>query len=176
MSQHGQDPSVGQTGPVEAPFERDYPAPDFTPGWKHPQINRLMVQDFVIGAHMDTDLVKQLLVREPGLVNACMDWGGGDWETALGAASHMGRADIVGLLLAHGARIDLFCATMLGQLEVVRTFLTLEPRLIDSRGPHGFGLNFHATVGGHQAKAVLEYLQVIKPVEVRVPPFMTRRS
>ena len=104
MSQHGQDPSVGQTGPVEAPFERDYPAPDFTPGWKHPQINRLMVQDFVIGAHMDTDLVKQLLVREPGLVNACMDWGGGDWETALGAASHMGRADIVGLLLAHGAR------------------------------------------------------------------------
>src|SRR5262245_8012418 len=34
--------------PVEAPFERDYPPPTFKPSWKKPQINRLLVQDFVI--------------------------------------------------------------------------------------------------------------------------------
>ena len=39
--------------PVEAPFERDYPPPGFKPSWKKPQINRLLVQDFVIYAHSD---------------------------------------------------------------------------------------------------------------------------
>ncbi len=163
-------------GPVEASFERDYPAPEFTPAWKKPQINRLMAQDFVVAAHMDLDLVRHLLGREPGLANATMDWGGGDWETAIGAASHMGRADIVELLMAHGARPDIFCAAMLGKLEVVKGILEMEPGLIDAKGPHGFGLHFHATVGGHFAKAVLDYLQGIKEVEVRVPPFMVRRG
>ena len=163
-------------GPVEASFERDYPAPEFKPAWKKPQINRLMAQDFVVAAHMDLDLVRHLLGREPGLANATMDWGGGDWETAIGAASHMGRADIVELLMAHGARPDIFCAAMLGKLEVVKGILEMEPGLIEAKGPLGFGLHFHATVGGHFAKAVLDYLQGIKEVEVRVPPFMVRRG
>jgi hypothetical protein len=163
-------------GPVEASFERDYPAPEFKPAWKKPQINRLMAQDFVVAAHMDLDLVRHLLGREPGLANATMDWGGGDWETAIGAASHMGRADIVELLMAHGATPDIFCAAMLGKLEVVKGIMEMEPGLIDAKGPHGFGLHFHATVGGHFAKAVLNYLQGIKEVEVRVPPFMVRRG
>ena len=163
-------------GPVEAPFERDYPVPEFTPSWKRPQVNRLMVQDFVVAAHMDLDLVRHLLGREPGLVNATMDWGGGDWETALGAASHMGRADIAEFLMSHGARPDIFCAAMLGKLEVVKGLLELEPRLIEAKGPHGFGLHFHATVGGRFAKTVLDYLQTIRAVEVRVPPFMVRRG
>lgn len=43
--------------PVEAEFERDYEAPDFEPKWKNPQINRQMVQDFVIYAHSDLEMV-----------------------------------------------------------------------------------------------------------------------
>src|SRR4029453_1776100 len=105
--------------PVDASVERDYPAPGFTPSWKKPQINRLMVQDFVIYAHSDLDMVKQLLEKEPALLNATMDWGAGDWETGLGGASHMGRRDIVEFLLGKGARIDLFCATMMGQVDAV---------------------------------------------------------
>jgi hypothetical protein len=85
--------------PTEAAFERDYPRPGFNPSWRNPQINRVMVQDFVIFAHMDLAMVKKLLEREPGLINAHMDWGAGDWESALGAASHMGRRDIVEFLL-----------------------------------------------------------------------------
>jgi hypothetical protein len=157
--------------PTEAPFERDYPAPTFKPAWKRPQINRQLVQDFVIFAHSELDMTKKLLEKEPMLVNAFMDWGAGDWESGLGGAAHMGRRDIVELLLAKGARIDIFAAAMMGQLEAVKAFLTLEPKLIDSRGPHGFTLHFHAQVGGQEAENVLEYLQSVKKVELKPNPF-----
>jgi hypothetical protein len=128
----------------------------------------------VIYAHSDFDMVKKLLDKEPGLLNAVIDWGGGDWECGLGGASHMGRRDIVQLLLERGARPDLFCATMLGQLEIVKSLLMLQPKLIDSKGPHGFSLHFHAQVGGKDAEAVLEYLQSIKKVELRPNPFLKK--
>src|SRR5437870_4667424 len=160
--------------PVEAPFERDYPAPGFKPGWKKQQINRLFVQDFVIYAHSDLGMVKKLLEKEPALLNATMDWGGGDWETGLGGASHMGRRDIVAYLLERGARIDIFCAAMMGQLDAVRAFLTLQPKLIDAKGPHGFTLHFHAQVGGKESENVLDYLQSIKKLELKPVPFLTK--
>jgi hypothetical protein len=161
-------------GPAEAPFERDYPPPGFKPSWKKPQINRQLVQDFVIFAHSEPDMTRKLLDREPALLNAAVDWGGGDWETGLGGAAHMGRRDIVEFLLGRGARIDLFCAAMMGQLDAVKAFLTLQPKLIDARGPHGFSLHFHAQVGGKDAEPVLEYLQSIKKVELKPVPFLTR--
>jgi hypothetical protein len=159
-------------GPTEAPFERDYPPPGFKPSWKKPQINRLRVQDFVIFAHSDLAMVQKLLGEEPALLNATMDWGGGDWETGLGGASHMGRRDIVEFLLEKGARIDIFCAAMMGQLEAVKAFLTLQPKLIDAKGPHGFTLHFHAQVGGKEAENVLDYLQSIKKLELKPVPFL----
>jgi len=162
-------------GPAEAPFERDYAPPGFKPSWKKEQINRTMAQDFIIFAHSDLEMTKKLLEREPGLINASIDWGAGDWETALGGASHMGRKDIVEFLLSKGARIDLFCAAMLGQLEAVKAFLALEPALIDARGPHGFGLHFHAQVGGEKAKETLDYLQTVKTVELKPIPFLNQK-
>jgi len=156
----------------EAPFDRDYDAPSFKPSWKNKQINRMMAQDFVIFAHSDLDKVKMLYEREPGLLNATLDWGAGDWETALGGASHMGRHDIVKFLLSKGARIDLFCATMMGMLDTVKQMLEAEPALIDAKGPHGFTLHFHAQVGQEQSLAVLDYLQSVKQVELRPVPFL----
>jgi hypothetical protein len=170
-----QKKEVAEKQPVEAEFERDYPAPGFKPSWKKPQINRLMAQDFVIYAHSDLDMVKKLYERQPNLLNATLDWGDGDWETALGGASHMGRKDIVKFLLSKGARMDLFCAAMMGQLEIVKSMLTLEPALIDARGPHGFNLHFHAQVGQADAKPVLDYLQSVKEVELRPVPFLNRK-
>lgn len=161
-------------GPSEASFERDYTAPTFKPSWKKPQINRLLVQDFVIFAHSDPDMTKKLLEKEPMLINAMMDWGGGDWETGLGGASHMGRRDIVSLLLEKGARIDIFCAAMMGQLDAVKAFLVLQPKLIDARGPHGFNLHFHAQVGGKDAEKVLDYLQTVKKIELKPNPFLKK--
>lgn len=171
----GTDAPAKPAGPTEAPFERDYAAPDFKPSWKKPQINRLRVQDFVIFAHSDLSMVKTMLEKEPALLNATMDWGGGDWESGLGGASHMGRRDIVEFLLEKGARIDLFCAAMLGQLDAVKSFLTLQPHLIDAKGPHGFSLHFHAQVGGKASEGVLDYLQSIKKVELKPNPFLKAR-
>ena len=69
-----------------------------------------IVQRFVALSHGDLDGVLSLLTDHPSLVNACWDWGGGDWETGLGAAAHMGRADIALALLDRGARMDVFAA------------------------------------------------------------------
>ncbi|RYG21591.1 ankyrin repeat domain-containing protein, partial [bacterium] len=107
-----------------------------------------MLQDFVIYAHSDLEMTKKLLDKEPLLINGIIDWGGGDWESGLGGATHMARRDIVEFLLERGARIDIFTATMMGQLEAVKSFLTLQPKLIDARGPHGFSLHFHAQLAG----------------------------
>jgi hypothetical protein len=162
------------TGPTEAAFERDYPPPGFKPAWKKPQLNRLLVQDFVIFAHSDLDMTKKLLEKEPALLNGTMDWGGGDWETGLGGSSHMGRRDIVEMLLEKGARIDIFCAAMMGQLDAVKAFLTLQPKLIDAKGPHGFTLHFHAQVGAKESENVLDYLQSIKKLELKPVPFLKK--
>ena len=162
-------------GPTEAAFERDYAPPGFKPSWKKQQINRLLVQDFVIYAHSDLPMTQKLLEKEPMLINAMMDWGGGDWESGLGGASHMGRGDIVEFLLENGARIDIFCAAMMGLLDSVRSAVTLQPKLVDARGPHGFSLHFHAQVGGKTAEPVLDYLQSVKKIELKpLPAFLNK--
>ena len=76
------------------PAERKRPDP----------LDHEMVRKFVGISHSKLDEVKAMLEQEPKLVNATWDWGAGDWETALGAASHMGRRDIAEHLLSNGAR------------------------------------------------------------------------
>jgi hypothetical protein len=125
---------------------------------KNPALEASLVQDFVGNAHGDLDRVKQLLEQEPALVNSTWDWGGGDFETGLGAAAHMGRRDIALYLLEHGARLDLFAAAMLGNLEIVRATLETYPNVIAIPGPHGIPLIAHAQAGGLEAVQVYEYL------------------
>ena len=122
-------------------------------------IDSELVAEFVLMAHGDLGVVKQLLEREPAIVNAAWDWGGGDWETALGAAAHVGRRDIAEHLLEHGARMDVFAAAMLGETAIVRAMLDAHPDLRNARGPHGISLVAHAEAGGEQAHEVLELLQ-----------------
>jgi hypothetical protein len=143
-------------------FKRDYPEPKFKPSFKKPQLPKLLVQDFVIYAHSELEMVKLLLDKQPALLNATMDWGAGDFETALGGASHMGRRDIAELLIGKGARVDLFAATMLGLLDVVKGLLTAQPALLNAKGPHGIPLLSHARAGGKQAADVLKYLENLK--------------
>lgn len=123
-----------------------------------PALEDRLVQEFVGNAHGDLDRVQELLAQEPKLINATWDWGGGDFETALGAASHMGRRDIAEFLLENGARLDLFAATMLGKLDIVKAALMAFPDAINTPGPHGIPLIAHAQAGGEGAKEVLDYL------------------
>lgn len=130
-----------------------------------PTLEASLVQEFVGNAHGDIHRVKELLAQQPALINACWDWGGGDFETGLGAAAHMGRRDIAEFLLGNGARLDLFAAAMLGKLEVVRAVLSVFPDAINVPGPHGIPLIAHAKAGGEGAQAVFEYLQSQVSVE-----------
>ena len=118
-----------------------------------------LVMEFVGNAHGDLARVKELLAQEPALANAAWDWGGGDWETGLGAAAHMGRRDIALFLLSQGARIDLFAAAMLGKLEIVSATLDAFPEALHTPGPHGIPLLAHAQAGSTEAATVLEFLQ-----------------
>ena len=128
-----------------------------------PALELDLVQEFVAKAHGDFERVKDMLAQQPSLVNSTWDWGGGDFETALGAASHMGRKDIANFLLEHGARLDLFAAAMLGKLDVVKAALAAYPDAINIPGPHGIPLLAHAKAGGDEAKSVLEFLESLKP-------------
>jgi hypothetical protein len=127
-----------------------------------PAIDPALAQSFVANAHGDLDEVARLLEQEPALVNAAWDWGGGDWETGLGAAAHMGRRDIAQYLLERRARLDLFAAAMLGEVEVVRAVLDAFPEMRDALGPHGIPLAQHAKVGGDEARPVLELLESLE--------------
>jgi len=121
-----------------------------------------LVEEFVRVAHSDLDRTRELLEEEPGLVNASWDWGGGDFETALGSASHMGRKDIANYLLEKGARLDLFAAAMLGKLDIVKATLESFPDAINTPGPHGIPLIAHVKAGGEEAQSVYEFLESLQ--------------
>ncbi len=121
-----------------------------------------IVEEFVGQAHGGFEPVAELLAEYPSLLNAAWDWGGGDWETALGAASHMGRRDIAEFLIEKGARKDQFSAAMLGELDLVKAILSSHPSLQNALGPHGIPLIAHAEKGGEQSQKVVEFLKSIE--------------
>ena len=117
------------------------------------------MKDIVGVSHRSLARVKELVQQHPALAKASWDWGYGDHETALGAASHVGQRAIAEFLLENGAPPTLFSATMLGQLEVVKAFMATTPGLQKIRGPHSLSLMVHARAGGPQAAAVVSYLE-----------------
>ena len=118
-----------------------------------------LVHEMVTVAHFSIQRVRELVEARPTLARAAWDWGFGDWESALGAASHVGNREIAEYLIAHGARPSLFSATMLGQLDVVRAFISAQPGAQRIPGPHSIPLLAHARAGGAVADPVLRYLE-----------------
>ena len=110
------------------------------------------IEAFVGSAHGGVGAVRAALETDPTLADASWDWGAGDRETAIGAAGHMGRRDTAELLLAHGARMDIFVAAMLDEVEIVQALLPLQR---DARGPHGIPLREHAEAGNAERVLML---------------------
>ncbi|MGH9658318.1 MAG: ankyrin repeat domain-containing protein [Bryobacteraceae bacterium] len=127
-----------------------------------PALDLALVKDFVGAAHGNLEKTKALLEQQPGLLNATWDWGGGDFETALGGASHMGNRDIALYLLGKGARLDLFAAAMLGKLDVIRSACAAFPGVHRALGPHKIPLIAHARKGGAEAEPVLKFLESLE--------------
>lgn len=118
-----------------------------------------LVKEFVGAGHGKFERTKEMLLEMPSLLNATWDWGGGDFETALGGAGHMGNREIAEFLITKGARMDIFVAAMLGKIGIVQAMIIAYPEIQQSRGPHGITLLTHAQKGGEQALPVVEYLR-----------------
>ena len=140
-----------------------------TPKQEKPQALKLeLVKDFVGVSHSNLDRVKELLGNEPQLLHSSYDWGGGDFESGIEAAGHVGNNEIAAFLLSKGARYNIYLACMLGHLDVAKSVLTFNPGLLNSKGPHGFTMLHHANKGGEQSKIVVEYLQSLGAKETKI--------
>lgn len=118
-----------------------------------------LVREMVTVSHFNLKRVKELVEARISLARAAWDWGFGDWEDALGAASHMGNRPIAEYLISKGARPTLFSVAMLGQLDVVKAFIAAQPGAQRIRGPHSISLLAHAKAGGEAAHPVLQFLE-----------------
>lgn len=152
-------PGAAVASPAGAPPATSAAATGAWPGF--PRFDPALVQAVVGASHGNEERVRELVDKHPSLANATIDWGFGDWETAIGAASHTGRRSIAEYLISRGARVDLFAATMLGWLDVVKGMLAASPGIQRTLGPHSLTLLHHAKAGGDQAKPVLQFLEGI---------------
>ena len=153
-----QQVAIGTGGLITAPYFLS----GQTPPAKTPKADPLpaeKVKEFVVAGHNDLDKAKSLLLEFPTLLYATWDWGGGDFETALEGAGHVGNKSIANYLISIGARTNLFVLTMLGKTTIVKSYLEAFPEYISARGPHGFTFLHHAQRGGDDAKELLEYFQ-----------------
>jgi hypothetical protein len=134
-----------------------------------PQQEPALVRETVGASHGNFERVRELVDARPALAKATWDWGFGDWESALGAASHTGNRDIALYLLGKGARPTLFSAAMLGQLAVVRAAIEANPGAQRIPGPHSITLASHARAGGQPAAPVLAYLESLGDADLGPP-------
>ena len=147
----------GQSPAAPASFASDvFPAQD-----------PALVKEVVGVSHRDLKRVQELVERQPALARASIDWGFGDWESCIDAASHVGNKPIADFLLANGARPTIFSAAMMGQLDVVKAFIAARPGVQRTLGPHGLTLMWHAKQGGPDAAAVVQYLTAVGDADVQ---------
>lgn len=115
------------------------------------------ISEFVSAAHKSLEDTQKIIEAKPLLLNCTSQLAKGDFETAIGGASHMGRKDIADFLVSKGARLDIFNYTFLGYDDFVRKLITDHPHLLNAPGPHGFTLLHHAEVG--ERKELAAWLQ-----------------
>lgn len=145
--------------------------------YRYPSMHDNMVSSIVGAAHRDFDKVKELVSKRPELAGVSWDWGFGDWETPIGAASHVGRRDIAELLISYGARPDIFTYTMMGMLTSVQEIIESFPGIQSHTGPHGITLLQHAknrlsdkTISGTDktnVDKVISYLESLGNADVK---------
>ena len=112
-----------------------------------PNIDPEIVSEVVGKSHFNLERVKELVDKRPELARATWEWRFGDWESAIGAASHVGRRDIAQYLLEKGARPNIFTFAMLGAYPVVKSLIDFFPGIQKTQGPHGISLLRHAKAG-----------------------------
>jgi len=151
-------PGLTRVRAAEPSLPASFPAQD--PG---------LVREMVGVSHGQIARVKELVAMHPALVKANYDWGVGDWESCIDAASHVGNREIAEFLLANGARPTIFSAAMLGHLDAVKAYIAASPGIQKIKGPHSITLLRHAMAGGPQAQPVVDYLKTVDGADDRLP-------
>ena len=128
---------------------------------RYPAIIEEITSEVVGVSHFNLDRLKELVNKRPELARATWDWGFGDWETAIGAASHVGRKDIVQYLLSKGARPDIFTFAMLGAYETDKSMIEFMPGLQKTLGPHGISLLQHVKNGNSKSKKSIRLIDYL---------------
>lgn len=128
---------------------------------RYPAIIEEITSEVVGVSHFNLDRLKELVNKRPELARATWDWGFGDWETAIGAASHVGRKDIVEYLISKGARPDIFTFAMLGAYETVKSMIEFMPGLQKTLGPHGISLLQHVKNGNSKSKKSIRLIDYL---------------
>ena len=137
------------------------------PGTGFPAQDPELVREVVGASHGNLARVKELVTARPALARASWDWGYGDWETAIDAASHVGNRPIAEFLIAHGARPTIFTVAMMGWLAILKAWIEAAPGIQRTRGPHGITMVAHARAGGAAAADVLKYLESLGVADPR---------
>jgi ankyrin repeat protein len=104
-----------------------------------------LVNEFVIAAHHDLPRVQEMLAADPALLNESAEW----METAVQAASHVNRTDIINFLLNEGAPMDICTAAVLGMEDDVASLLIEFPDLVQSTGAHELPVVYFPAIAGH---------------------------
>ncbi len=127
-----------------------------------------LVKEFVAASHGQVDKLKEMLENNHLLLHCAYDWGGGDFESGIEAAGHVGNKEIATYLLSKGARYNIYLACMMGHLATVKNIINFNPGLLNSKGPHGFTMLHHAQKGGAEAIQVVDYLQSLGAKETKI--------
>lgn len=165
---------VGLSLPFSSYAKSNLPSHVFQSGSKpypaYPSLDPELVSDVVGKSHFDLPRVKELIKTWPELARATWEWRFGDFETAIGAASHVGRRDIIQFLISKGASPDMFTFAALGAYSIVKNMIELSPGIQRSLGPHGISLLSHAKASlrmedkmtvqeVNNAKKLIDYLE-----------------
>lgn len=136
------------------------------PHERYPAIELSVASEVVGVSHFNLNRLKELVDPRPELAKASWDWGFGDWETAIDAATHVGRKDIVEYLVSKGALPTLFTFAFLGEIETVKSMISQYPGIQKNTGPHGISLLQHARTGleskdidNAKARQLVDYLE-----------------
>ena len=122
----------------------------------YPNIDPEIISSVVGKSHSDLEAVKKLVDARPELARSVWEWRYGDFESAIGAASHVGRRDIALYLIAMGARPTIFTFAMLGAYHVIKSMVDFYPGIQSTMGPHGISLLDHAYAGERMKKNMSE--------------------
>ncbi len=118
------------------------------------RITTELVREFVMAAHGDLEKVQELLAESPSLLHASYNWGGSDWESALGAAAHVGRKDIALYLLEKGCSNGYFRGRYAWRIRSCTSYFSSTTRSITCIWPSWYFSSSTCTNGWRKKHSV----------------------